>query len=167
MGLVWAAAGASAQQTLNLQQAVATAWAQQPLVAAAGQAAAAARAQAELAATALLPVSGLSAQWDRGTDNASLGLGFPSPLPSISGTVPPADYSQRSAWTSAAGLYFSWEVLDFGRRGAGIQAARSLAQAADTDVELRRQPPPRRGRGHVRRRRRQRPACCRPDRGRR
>ncbi len=137
VGLVWAA-GANAQQTLSLRQAVEAAWARQPRVASAQQTAAAARAQADVAATTLWPVAGLSAQWDRGTDNANLGLGFPSPLPSISGTVPPADYSQRSAWTSAGGVYFSWEVLDFGRRRAGIQAAQRLAQAAALGVELRR-----------------------------
>ncbi|MGH9468698.1 MAG: TolC family protein, partial [Terriglobales bacterium] len=98
------AVGASAQTpspTLDLTQVVQEAWKNYPVLLAAQQAAQAATAQTALAQTALLPSAGLTGQWDRATDNATLGLNFASPLPGISGTVPVTDYSQRSVWTSA------------------------------------------------------------------
>ncbi|HUX66555.1 MAG TPA: TolC family protein, partial [Terriglobales bacterium] len=136
MGLLLAVAAAAQSGGLGLGEAVASAWAHYPGMVAAEQAAARAQAEAGVAATNLWPTAGVAAQWDRGTDNASLGLAFPSPLPSISGTVPAADYSQRSAWTSAAGVYFSWEVADFGRRAANVRYYRELAARASDQSAL-------------------------------
>ncbi len=124
-------AGAGAQTPpLHLAEAVTSAWMRYPGMTAAQQAATLAVAQADLARTAFWPNAGLAAQWDRATDNATLGLSFASPLPGISGTVPASDYSQRSAWTSAAGLYFTWEIADFGRRAANVRYFQNLAQQA-------------------------------------
>lgn len=133
MGMTLVAGVIATPQTpapLHLAGAIASAWAHYPGFTAARQAAAVAASQAELARTAYWPNAGVSTQWDRATDNATLGLSFASPLPGISGTVPANDYSQRSAWTSAAGLYFTWEIADFGRRAANVRYFQSLAQQA-------------------------------------
>lgn len=121
---------------LGLSAAVDAAWLHYPAIAAAQQAAARAQADVGVASTALWPVAGVAGQWDRGTDNATLGLAFPSPLPSISGTVPAKDYSANGAWTSALGLYFSWEVADFGRRAANIRYYRELALQSRDQLAL-------------------------------
>lgn len=117
-------------RTLSLGQAVRRALAYYPTALAAARNTAAAQAQVGVAKTAFLPNSGITAQFDRGTDNAVLGLTFPSPLPSISGTVPVKDYFGGSAWTSATGVYFNWEFFDFGRRQANINFFRDLAAQA-------------------------------------
>lgn len=121
---------------MSLEQAVRRALAYYPGALAAARNTAAAQAQVGVARTAFLPVSGVTAQFDRGTDNAVLGLSFPSPLPSLSGTVPVKDYSGGSAWTSAAGVYFNWEVLDFGRRQANVNFYRDLAARAGEQEQL-------------------------------
>lgn len=131
------ALGAGGQTpALAFPDAVQAAVARYPGVEAARQGLARAQAEAGVAATNLLPNLGLAGQWDRATDNATLGLSFPSPLPSISGTVPAKDYAPTSAFTSAAGAYFSWEVADFGRRAANILYYRDLAAAAGAQVDL-------------------------------
>lgn len=133
LGMTVAVSPSARPQTpapLHLAQAITSAWAHYPGFTAAQQAAAVAAAQAELAQTAYWPNAGVTTQWDRATANATLGLSFASPLPGISGTVPAADYSQRSAWTSAAGLYFTWEIADFGRREANVRYFQNLAQQA-------------------------------------
>jgi len=101
--------------------------------------AAAAQAEAAVQATAISngPVVGVAGQFDRATDNATLGLSFASPLPSISGTVPASDYRLgASTFTSATGAYFAWEVADFGRRSDELHFTQSLARAAGERTEL-------------------------------
>ncbi|MGH9533255.1 MAG: TolC family protein [Terriglobales bacterium] len=139
---VWAMAAvpppAASGGNLTLAQAVRRALAYYPTALAAARNAAAAQAQVGVAKTSYLPVMGLTAQFDRATDNAVLGLSFPSPLPSISGTVPPKDYFGDSAWSSAAGLYFNWEFFDFGRRAANVHFYRDLAaQASEQEQYVR------------------------------
>ncbi|MGH9489692.1 MAG: TolC family protein, partial [Terriglobales bacterium] len=126
----WAQQPAAPAGVMTLNQAVQQALAYYPGALAAAREHAAAQAQVEVAKTAFLPVGGVTAQFDRGTDNAVLGLTFPSPLPSISGTVPTKDYFGGSAWTSAAGVYFNWEVYDFGRRQANVNFFQDLAAEA-------------------------------------
>jgi len=131
------ASGAAAQSpALAFPDAVQAAVARYPGIEAARQGLARAQAEAGAAATNLLPSLGLAGQWDRATDNATLGLSFPSPLPSISGTVPAKDYAPASAFTSAAGAYFSWEVADFGRRASNLRYYRDLAAAAGAQLDL-------------------------------
>lgn len=126
------------QQGLTLAEAVRRALAYYPGALAAARSAAAARALVGVAKTSYLPVTGITAQWDRGTDNAVLGPTFPSPLPAISGTVPTQDYFAGSAWTSAAGAYFNWEFFDFGRRAANVNFYRDLAaQASEQEQYVR------------------------------
>lgn len=126
----WAQQPAAPAGVMTLNQAVQQALAYYPGALAAAREHAAAQAQVEVAKTAFLPVGGVTAQFDRGTDNAVLGLTFPSPLPSISGTVPTKDYFGGSAWTSAAGAYFNWELYDFGRRQANVNFFQDLAAEA-------------------------------------
>src|SRR4030095_13897714 len=56
-----------------------------------------------------------------------------SAIAPISGPVP-ASPSNQSAWGSAAGLLFSWEPLDFGYRGAKVDAARGARTRVAAEV---------------------------------
>lgn len=68
-------------------------------------------------------------QINRASRNNVFGLLLPQNIiPSISGPVLGTD-SFESAWGSAAGLLFSLEAFDFGRRAALLRAARSQADA--------------------------------------
>jgi outer membrane protein len=72
-------------------------------------------------------------QLNRASRNNVFGLLLPqSIVPPISGPVLGTD-TFESAWGSAAGLLFSAEVFDFGRRSTAVDAAR--AQAASTDAQ--------------------------------
>lgn len=99
-----------------------------------GPAEAAARAEAaaeavDLARAAYLPK--LDAMWQltRASRNNVFGAFFPQNVIPISGPVLGTD-SFESAWGSAAGLVFSAEVFDFGRRGALVREARAGRDAA-------------------------------------
>src|SRR5258708_36933396 len=75
-------------------------------------------------------------QANRATDNNITGLLLPqSIIAPISGPVPVAT-SNQSAWGSAAGLLFSWEPLDFGYRGAKVDAARAVQSRAGAEASL-------------------------------
>src|SRR5216684_6538915 len=75
-------------------------------------------------------------QSNRATDNNITGLLLPqSIIAPISGPVP-ATASGRSAWGSAAGLLFSWEPIDFGYRGAKVNAARAARNRAVAEASL-------------------------------
>jgi outer membrane protein len=74
----------------------------------------------------------LDAVWqlNRATRNNVFGLLLPqSVVPSISGPV--GFDSGDSAWGSAAGLLFSYEVFDYGRRAASVGASRAAAATAE------------------------------------
>src|SRR5207248_116659 len=63
-------------------------------------------------------------QVNRATHNNVFGLLLPqSVVPPISGPVFDT-HSYDSVWGSAAGVQLSWEVLDFGKRRASVDAAR-------------------------------------------
>jgi outer membrane protein TolC len=75
-------------------------------------------------------------QTNRATDNNVTGLLLPqSVIAPITGVVA-ASPSNRSAWGSAAGLLFSWEPIDFGYRGARVDAARAMQNRATAEVSL-------------------------------
>jgi outer membrane protein TolC len=75
-------------------------------------------------------------QGNRATRNNTFGLLFPQGIiPSISGPVLPTT-SNRGVWGSAAGLLFSWEPFDFGRRGAEVSAARAVQSRATAEVSV-------------------------------
>src|SRR5439155_17555075 len=70
------------------------------------------------------------------TDNNITGLTIPnSVIAPITGPVPLSP-SNRSAWGSASGLLFSWEPLDFGYRGARVDAARAAQNRAAAEASL-------------------------------
>jgi len=75
-------------------------------------------------------------QGNRATRNNTFGLLLPQNiLPSISGPVLPTT-SNQGVWGSAAGLLFSWEPFDFGRRGAEVNAARAARRRATAEVAV-------------------------------
>jgi outer membrane protein len=80
----------------------------------------------------------LDALWqlNRASRNNVFGLLLPqSIVPPISGPVLGTD-SFESAWGSAAGLLFSAEVFDFGRRSASVNAARAQATSREAEAAL-------------------------------
>src|SRR5260221_9624410 len=101
----------------------------------------AAEAGVGLARTNYLPRADMVWQANRATDNNITGLLLPqSIIAPISGPVP-VSTSNQSAWGSAAGLLFSWEPLDFGYRGAKVDAARAAqsrvaAEASFTRLDV-------------------------------
>ncbi len=102
---------------------------------AAARATAASEAIREFRAAYLPRVDGLW-QLNRASRNNVFGLLLPqSIVPAISGPVLGTD-SFESAWGSAAGLLFSAEVFDFGRRSATVDAARAQASASEAQLSL-------------------------------
>jgi outer membrane protein len=80
----------------------------------------------------------LDAVWqlNRASRNNVFGLLLPQNIvPSISGPVLGTD-TFESAWGSAAGLLFSAEVFDFGRRSAAVEAARAQATSSEAQASL-------------------------------
>lgn len=78
----------------------------------------------------------LDALWqlNRASRNNVFGLLLPqSIVPAISGPVLGTD-TFESAWGSAAGLLFSAEVFDFGRRSAAVDAARAQASSSEAQT---------------------------------
>src|SRR6266852_1044588 len=96
----------------------------------------AAEAGVGLARTNYLPRADVLWQANRATDNNITGLLLPqSIIPPITGPVTLSP-SNQSAWGSAAGLLFSWEPIDFGYRGAKVDAARATQSRASAEVSL-------------------------------
>lgn len=102
---------------------------------AAARAAAAAAAVNESRA-AYLPRLDALWQLNRASRNNVFGLLLPqSIVPAISGPVLGTD-TFESAWGSAAGLLFSAEVFDSGRRAASVSAARAQATSSEAQTVL-------------------------------
>lgn len=101
---------------------------------AAARAAAATHAVDEIKSTYVPRLDGLW-QLNRASRNNVFGLLLPqSIIPPISGPVLGTD-NFESAWGSAAGLLFSAEVFDFGRRAAAVDAARARAAESEATAE--------------------------------
>src|SRR5215813_7106749 len=95
-----------------------------------------AEAGVSVALTSYLPRTDILWQSNRATDNNIAGLTIPnSVIAPITGPVTFSP-SNRSAWGSAGGLLFSWEPLDFGYRGAKVDAARAALEGASADASL-------------------------------
>jgi outer membrane protein len=126
----------ASKKTLTLDEAVDFALKHYPAVRAALERSTAAQAGVGLARTTYLPRADTVWQANRATDNNITGLLLPQSITApISGPVQ-ATASGRSAWGSAAGLLFSWEPLDFGYRGAKVDAARAARDQAAAETSL-------------------------------
>ena len=124
------------RKILTLEEAVDFALKNYPAVRAALERVNAAKAGVGLARTNYLPRADMVVQINRATDNNITGLVLPqSIIAPISGPVPLTTLNQ-SAWGSAAGLLFSWEPVDFGYRGAKVDAARAGRDRATAEASL-------------------------------
>src|SRR5579864_1788237 len=125
-----------AKKVFTLEQAVDFALKNYPAVRASLERVMAAEAGVRLARTNYLPRADTVWQTNRATDNNITGLLLPqSTIAPISGPVP-VTASGRSAWGSAVGLLFSWEPLDFGYRGAKVDAAQAVRNRAAAEASL-------------------------------
>src|SRR2546429_8659898 len=123
-------------KVFTLEEAVEFALKNYPAVRASLERVTAAQAGVSLARTSYLPRADTVWQTNRATDNNITGLLLPqSIIAPISGPVP-MSASNRSAWGSAAGLLFSWEPVDFGYRGAKVDAARAGRDRAAAEASL-------------------------------
>lgn len=107
-----------------------------PMIHASQEQVSAAQANVTLAKTNYLPRADMLWQGNRATRNNVFGLLLPqSVISPISGPVL-ASASNDSVWGSAAGLLFTWEPFDFGRRGATVNAARAGQSFANSQVSV-------------------------------
>ena len=124
------------KRVFTLEQAVDFAVKNYPAVRASLERVRAAEAGVGLARTTYLPRVDMLWQANRATDNNITGLLLPqSVIAPISGPVTMSP-SNQSAWGSAAGLLFSWEPLDFGYRGAEVEAARAAQSRVSAEASL-------------------------------
>jgi outer membrane protein TolC len=131
-----AQSSATPSSVLTLEEAVNYALKNYPAVRASLERVRSAQAGIGMAQTNYLPRADMVWQTNRATDNNITGLGLPqSIIAPISGPVP-LTTSNRSAWGSAAGLLFSWEPVDFGYRGAKVDAARAGRDRANAEASL-------------------------------
>src|SRR3984957_14423410 len=121
---------------LTLAQVVEAARNHYPAIQAAQAQQRAAEGAIRVAKTAYLPRTDVLWQTNRATANNILGLLLPqATIPSVTGTILPSDPT-RSAWNSAGGALLSWQPLDFGARGAQVEAARQGSEAARQATSL-------------------------------
>src|SRR5499425_3407240 len=135
----WPASAQSDQQktrVFTLEEAVDFALKNYPAVRASLERVRSAEAGVGVARTSYLPRTDVLWQTNRATDNNITGLVFPnSVIAPISGPLS-LSTSMQSAWGSAGGLLFSWEPLDFGYRGARVDAARAAQSRAAAEASL-------------------------------
>jgi outer membrane protein TolC len=120
----------------TLEEAVNFALKNYPAVRASLERVRAAHAGVGLARTNYLPRADILWQTNRATDNNITGLLIPNSVTApITGSVTLSP-SDQSAWGSAGALLFSWEPLDFGYRGARVDAARAAQNRATAEASL-------------------------------
>src|SRR5215472_2983569 len=125
-----------AKRTFTLEQAVDFALRNYPAVRASLERLRAAEAGVGVARTSYLPRTDIVWQTNRATDNNITGLLIPNSVTApITGPVTLSP-SNQSAWGSAGGLLFSWEPLDFGYRGAKVDAARAAQNRISAESSL-------------------------------
>jgi outer membrane protein len=123
-------------KVFTLEEAVEFALKNYPAVRASLERVRAAQAGVGVARTSYLPRTDFLWQSNRATDNNITGLTIPnSVIAPITGPVP-LSTSNQSAWGSAGGLLFAWEPLDFGYRGARVDAARAVQNRAAAEASL-------------------------------
>jgi outer membrane protein TolC len=131
-----AQSGEAGRRVFTLSEAIDFAVKNYPAVRAAMERASAAQSGIGLARTNYLPRADALWQGNRASRNNILGLLLPnSTIPSVSGPVLPTT-SGQGVWGSAAGLLFSWEAFDFGRRRAEVDAARAGQNTANAEAAL-------------------------------
>lgn len=124
------------EKTFTLEEAIQFALKNYPAVRASLEGVSAARAGVGLARTSYLPRADMLWQSNRATRNNIFGLLLPQAvIPSLTGPVLPAT-SNESAWGSAGGVLFSWELFDFGYRSATVKTARSAQERATGEAAL-------------------------------
>jgi outer membrane protein TolC len=120
----------------TLEEAVEFALKSYPAVRASLERVRSAQAGVGVARTAYLPRTDLLWQTNRATDNNITGLVIPNSVTApITGPVALSP-SNQNAWGSAGGLLFSWEPLDFGYRGAKVDAARAAENREAAEASL-------------------------------
>jgi outer membrane protein len=98
--------------------------------------ASAAAAGINLARTSYLPRADFLGQVNRATHNNVFGQLFrQSVIPSMTGPVLGTN-SGQSVWGSAVGALVSWEPIDFGLRGASVDAAKATRDRANAEVNV-------------------------------
>lgn len=131
---VWAAPAVAQQSvpgSLTVAEAVELALRDHPAVRAARAGSSAAAAEIGVARTAYLPRLDALWQANRATRNNLFGLLLPqSVIPPVSGPVLETQ-TLDGVWSSAGGLLLSWEAIDFGRRDATVNLARTESGFAD------------------------------------
>src|ERR1041384_7888291 len=133
---VSAQSDAQKAKVFTLEEAVEFALKNYPAVRASLERVRAAQAGVGVARTSYLPRTDLLWQTNRATDNNITGLTIPnSVIAPITGPVP-LSTSNQSAWGSAGGLLFAWDPLDFGYRGARVDAARAVQNRAAAEASL-------------------------------
>jgi outer membrane protein len=126
----------ASSRTFTLEQSVDYALQNYPAIRASLEQVSAAHAGVTLAKTNYLPRADMLWQGNRATRNNVFGLLLPqSVISPISGPVLPSA-SNESVWGSAAGLLFTWEPFDFGRRGATVNAARVGQNLANSQASV-------------------------------
>ena len=135
-GMVVAQAKDSQTRTFTLEEALDFALKNYPAIRASEERVSGAQAGVSLARTEYLPRLDMLWQGNRATRNNTFGLLFPqTTIPSISGPVLPTT-SNEGVWGSAAGLLFSWEPFDFGRREAEVNTARKVESRISAEVSV-------------------------------
>jgi len=123
-------------KVLTLEDAVNYALQHYPAVRASLEQVNAAQAGVALAKTNYLPRADMLWQANRATRNNIFGLLLPNSIISPISGPELSSTSNDSVWGSAAGLLFTWEPVDFGRRGATVNAARAEQTLASSEVAV-------------------------------
>jgi outer membrane protein TolC len=129
-------ATAQQQPALTMPEAVQRALDKYPAVRSSMEQVSAAAAGINLARTSYLPRADFLGQVNRATHNNVFGQLFPqSVIPSMTGPVLNTN-SGNSVWGSAVGTLVSWEPIDFGLRGASVDAAKATRDRANAEVNV-------------------------------
>jgi outer membrane protein len=127
---------AQQQPALTMPEAVQRALDKYPVVRSSMEQVSAAAAGINLARTSYLPRADFLGQVNRATHNNVFGQLFPqSVIPSMTGPGLGTN-SGNSVWGSTVGALVSWEPIDFGLRGASVDAAKATRDRANAEVNV-------------------------------
>lgn len=124
------------QSPMTIENAVQQAVDKYPAVRASLEQVSAAAAGINLARTAYLPRADFLGQVNRATHNNVFGQLFPQAvIPSMTGPVLGTN-SLNNVWGTAVGALVSWEPFDFGLRQANVDAAKSVREQLNAQVNV-------------------------------